>query len=294
MSLLSNTSIDKLDKSVLEITPCPICKSSDMSVLHTFEPFKVVSCKNCRLIYLNPRLNEAEMMKTYQENDYFSDSGDSGYQDCHYISQEESLRMTFRRFLKELDKIGIASGRLFELGCGYGYFLDEAKHLFSSLVGTELSQEAGDYARKISGADIYIGDLSSLPDDLCEFNLIVSINVIEHIYDPVEFILSLKKRLVEGGRLIVATPNIGSIWYKIMKKRWSSFKIPEHVVFYSENTLTSLLLRTGFTNVMRIPFPHAFPVGLITSKLGIHLAGAAFRKPVWLPWTMTAISAQAI
>ena len=218
MSLLTNTSIDTIDKSVLEITPCPICKSSDMSVLHTFEPFKVVSCRNCRLIYLNPRLKESDMMKVYQENDYFSDSGDSGYQNYNYLSQEESLRMTFRRFLKELKKNDIASGRLLELGCGYGYFLDEAKHHFSYLTGTELSQEAGDYARKISGADIYIGDLSSLPNEIFDFNLIVTINVIEHIYDPAEFILSLKKRLVKGGRIIIATPNIGSIWYKIMRK----------------------------------------------------------------------------
>ncbi len=294
MSLLLNTSIVKSDKSVLEITPCPICKSSNMSVLHTFEPFKVVSCRNCRLIYLNPRLKESDMMRAYQANEYFSDSGNSGYQYVDYISQEESMRMTFRRFLAELKKHDIASGRLLELGCGYGYFLDEAKHFFSYLAGTELSQEAGDYARKISGADVYIGDLSSLPDELREFNLIVTINVIEHIYNPAEFILSLKKRLKEGGRIIIATPDIGSIWYKIMQRRWSSFKIPEHVVYYSKSTLTSLLLRTGFHNIMGVPFHHAFPLGLITSKLGIHLNGAICRKPVWLPWTMTAISAQAI
>jgi SAM-dependent methyltransferase len=293
MSSLTNRSIDPIEKSVLEITPCPICKSSDMSVLHTFEPFKVVSCRSCGLIYLNPRMKESAMMKVYQENEYFSDSGDSGYQYVNYASQEESMRMTFRRFLNELKKNGIASGRLLELGCGYGYFLDEAKHFFSFLAGTELSQEAGESARKISGADVYIGDVSSLPNELCGFDLIVSINVIEHIYSPAEFILSLKKRLKEGGRIIIATPDIGSIWYKIMQRRWSSFKIPEHVVYYSKNTLTSLLLRTGFHNIMGIPFHHAFPFGLITSKLGIHLHGPICRKPVWLPWTMTAISAQA-
>jgi len=292
MNLSTNTNIDTIEKSVLEMTPCPVCRSSDMFALHTFEPFKVVSCRNCGLIYLNPRMKESAMMKVYQENEYFSDSGDSGYQYVNYASQEESMRMTFRRFLKELKKFGITSGRLLELGCGYGYFLDEAKHCFSYLAGTELSQDAGDNARKISGADVYIGDVSSLPNELCGFDLIVSINVIEHIYSPAEFILSLKKRLREGGRILIATPDIGSIWYKIMQRRWSSFKIPEHVVYYTKNTLTSLLLRAGFHNIMEIPFHHAFPFGLITSKLGIHLHGAICRKPVWLPWTMTAIAAQ--
>ena len=234
------------------------------------------------------------MMKAYRENEYFSESGDSGYQNYNYVSQERSLRMTFRRFLKELKKHGIESGRLLELGCGYGYFLDEARHYFSYLAGTELSQEAADNARKISGADVYTGDLGSLPDEVFDFDFIASINVIEHIYDPVEFLLSLKKRLVKGGRIIIATPNIGSIWYKVMKNKWSSFKIPEHVVFYSAGTLIPLLRKTGFQDIMRIPFLHAYPLGLLSSALGIYLPEAISRKPVWLPWTMTAVSARAI
>jgi SAM-dependent methyltransferase len=191
MSSVTNKSIDAIEKPALETTPCPICKSSSMSVLHNFEPFKVVSCRNCRLIYLNPRIKESEMTKVYQENEYFSDSGDSGYQHYNYTSQEVSLRMTFRRFLKELKKYSMTSGRLLELGCGYGYFLDEAKYHFSYIAGTELSEEAGNYARKISSADLYIGDLSSLPDEICDFDLIVTNNVIEHIYDPVAFMVSL-------------------------------------------------------------------------------------------------------
>jgi SAM-dependent methyltransferase len=294
MSSATNTVIESIDKSDLEITPCPICKSPEMSVLHNFGPFKVVSCNNCRLIYLNPRLKESDIMKVYQEDEYFSDSGDSGYQKYDYISQEESLRMTFRRFIKELKKRDIASGRMLELGCGYGYFLDEAKHHFSFLAGTELSQEAGDHAREISGANIYIGNISLLPDELNDFDLIVTMNVIEHIYDPVEFMGSLKERLVKNGRVIMATPDIGSIWYKIMKSRWPSFKIPEHVIFYSKRTLIPLLIKTGFQNIMWIPFTHAYPLGLLTSALGIHLRGPISRKPVWLPWTVAAVSAQAI
>lgn len=293
MSSLTNTRFDTIENSALETTLCPICRSSEISVLHTFEPFKVVSCSNCRLIYLNPRLKESDIIKVYQENEYFSDSGDSGYQNYNYIAQEETLRMTFRRFLAELKKHGMTSGRMLELGCGYGYFLDEAKHHFSYLAGTELSQEAGDYARKISGADLYFGELSSLPEEICDFDLIVAANVIEHIYDPIEFIVALKKKLVIGGRIVMATPDIGSIWYKIMKSRWQSFKIPEHVVFYSKSTLINLFKKAGFHNIMPITFTHAYPLGLLTSALGIPLNGAISRKPVWLPWTVTAVAAQA-
>jgi SAM-dependent methyltransferase len=291
-SSLIRKNFNLIKKSALEITPCPVCRSSDMSVLHIFSPFKVVLCKDCQLIYLNPRLKESDARKMYQGNEYFLDKGNSGYQDYNYLSQERSLRLTFRKFLGELEKHGMTSGRLLEIGCGYGYFLDEAKQYFSYTAGTELSEEAANYARRLSGADIYLGDISSLPNKLSNFNIIVAINVIEHVYNPVEFLLSLKERLINGGIIVIATPDIGSIWYKIMKSKWPSFKIPEHVVFYTKSTLISLLERAGFLDIMRIPFPHAFPFGLMISKLGININRAVCQKPIWLPRTMIALAAR--
>jgi 2-polyprenyl-3-methyl-5-hydroxy-6-metoxy-1,4-benzoquinol methylase len=228
----------------------------------------------------------------YNGNEYYLEWGNSGYQD--YISQEKSLRITFRKLLNELKRHGMTSGKLLEIGCGYGYFLDEAKKYFSYTSGVDLSEEAGIHAQKLSGADIYIGDIQSLPEECSNFNIIVMINVIEHIYNPVEFLLSLKRKLTKGGRIVIATPDIGSFWYRIMKSKWSSFKIPEHVVFYSKKTLTSLLEKAEFNNITQIHFPHAFPFALIISKLGVHLSGEIYQKPVWLPKTMIALAARSI
>jgi SAM-dependent methyltransferase len=230
------------------------------------------------------------MRTTYRSENYFLHSGDAGYED--YFFQENSLRITFRRFLGELKKRGMTSGRLLEVGCGYGYFLDEAKHFFSSSAGTELSREAGSHAEKLSGAHIHVGDIDSLPPVFANFSLIVLINVIEHIYSPIEFLLSMKQRLKDGGRIVIATPDIGSFWYKIMKERWPSFKVPEHVAFYSGKTLKLLLQKTGFVDTQRLPFLHAFPVGLIAHKLGIKVPVKFGKRPMWLPGTMTALSAK--
>jgi len=291
MNAITSTYTDAPNKIELEATPCPLCGSSDSSVLHSFEPYKVVSCKDCDLIYLNPRIKESEIVKIYQNNEYYSDSGSSGYGNYNYFIQENTLRMTFRRFINEIKKHGIVSERVLEVGCGYGYFLDEAKHFFSYLAGTEFSEEAGRYARNISGADIHIGDIYSLPDHYNNFDLIVMINVIEHVYHPIELLNFLKKRITRGGRIIIATPDIGSIWYRLMGKRWPSFKIPEHVVFYTARSLTDLLKDTGFCHIFRIRFVHAYPLGLLMLPFGITLRGRISQLPVWLPQTMVALTA---
>lgn len=240
-------------------------------------------------MYLNPRARESMIGTLYKEDNYFS-GGNTGY--SAYSAQEQSLRLTFRRFLHELGNRGMASGRLLEVGCGYGYFLDEAKGSFSYIAGTELSAEAGTFARRQTGAEVFIGHVSELPRAVQNFDIIVLINVIEHVYNPIEFMMDLRQRLSKRGTLVIATPDIGSFWYKVMKRRWPSFKIPEHVVFYTEKTLTSLFKKTGFHTTGKIPFPHAFPFGLIASKLGIHLSKPVCQKPLWLPGTMVALYGQ--
>jgi 2-polyprenyl-3-methyl-5-hydroxy-6-metoxy-1,4-benzoquinol methylase len=271
----------------LEELHCPLCVSQDTSIMHIFPPFKVVRCKDCDLIYLNPRLRESVMERFYRDGNYFS--GDStGY--AEYSAQEESLRVTFRRFLRELRDRGMTSGRLLEVGCGYGYFLDEAKNFFSYSAGTELSEEAGKAANKQTGAEIFIGTIYDLPPKFKNFDIIVLINVIEHVYSPIDFATVLKQLLRRGGEIIIATPDIGSFWYTLMRKRWPSFKIPEHVVFYTEKTLTSLLERAGFQNISKIPFHHAFPLSLITSKIGMPLSVKGCQRPLWVPRTMVALA----
>ncbi len=272
----------------LEHTPCPVCSSSNMSIIHVFGPFKVVSCRACKLLYLNPRLKESAIEDVYQKGAYFLKGGKTGYED--YRSQEASLRITFRRFLKELKLRGMTSGRLLEVGCGYGYFLDEAKDFFSFRAGTELSVKASTYAQRMAGAEIFVGTIDVLPSHLKDFDTIVLINVIEHIYAPVEFLRALLQRLGDSGTIVIATPDIGSFWYSLMKKKWPSFKIPEHVVFYTEKTLSSLLERAGFHTIEKIPFLHAFPLNVIVSRLGIHSQKASCRKPIWIPRTMIALA----
>ncbi len=284
--------ISPVVESDIETSLCPLCGSSNMSIIHIFDPFKVVLCRECSLIYLNPRLKESVMGEMYQEDTYFFHGENTGYSD--YKSQEKSLRITFRRFLNELKKRNMTWGRLLDVGCGYGFFLDEAKSFSSYIAGTELSTNAGDHAKRLTGAEIFTGDINLLPQNFNNFDIIFLINVIEHVYTPVEFLMSLKQRLVKGGKIIIATPDIGSFWYKLMKKNWPSFKIPEHVVFYTEKTLFTLLNKVGLCKIERIPFLHAFPLSLIISKLGIRLQGKAFHKNIWLPKTMVALSAREI
>ncbi len=277
-----------LNDQDLETTRCPLCKSSSTSIIHIRKPFTVVLCSLCGLAYLNPRLRESVIKRIYEGKSYFSEGEMAGYKD--YISEEGSLRITFRKFIAALKRAGFSSRRLLEVGCGYGYFLDEARVISPSLFGTELSPEAAAHARKLPGVTIHTGDMNSLPAGWDNFDITIAINVIEHIYEPLEFIIALKQTLSVSGRIVVATPDFGSFWHKILGGNWPSFKIPEHIAFYTAKTLRHLLEKAGFRDIREIPFRHVFSLGLVTEKFGLNIGGRLGQIPVLIPKTMIALT----
>jgi 2-polyprenyl-3-methyl-5-hydroxy-6-metoxy-1,4-benzoquinol methylase len=280
----------------LEDPACPLCGSdrrdfpfrlSDTGRIRRGERerYMVARCVDCGVHYLYPRLIESAMQKVYRESSYY-EGGACGYADTSYTAQEFALRATFKRLLQNLAGRGLTGGALLEIGCGYGYLLDEARPLFQRRVGTDFSSESADLARK-TGAEVFVGGVEQIPTD-AKFDCIIATQVIEHIYEPLSFVKQLVDRTRPGGHIVLATPDIGGVLRKAMGRRWPSFKVPEHVVYFDYRTLSSLMFRAGLVDVHRLPYPHAFPLGLITAKFNFKLQPWLGGFNVWVPATTIA------
>lgn len=279
----------KLSGENLEITDCPMCSSKEsVSTKFVFGEFEVVRCQMCELWYLSPRMTEVEMIKFYSQSSYFAGGSEGGY--SNYSVQEMGLRQTFRRFLNILVKRGLTGGDLLEVGCGYGYLLVEARSLFNRRIGTDFSTEAVKHARN-NCDEVYIGGIERIPQEM-SFDVIISVGVLEHVYQPIDFVEKLSCHLNENGVLILATPDFGSFWRLIFGKKWPSFKIPEHVTFWDKKTLSRLFSMTGFNEMQTIPYPHAFPISLVMEKLGFSVPDFIGEHTIWLPATTVAMAAR--
>jgi SAM-dependent methyltransferase len=277
------------DGDETERPPCPLC-GSDAPLQSPYHEgvFSVVCCGDCAAWYLSPRLREARMRELYEHDQYFA-GGTEGYAD--YAEQEQSLRATFRALLRRLAERGGTGGALLEVGCGYGYFLDEADSYFSRRTGCEMSPQAAARARAF-GAEVFSGSIDSIPPNQV-FDCIVALHVIEHVYDPKAFVTHLRRHLTESGTLVLAAPDMGSMWRRILGKSWPSFKYPEHVVFYDRHSLSAVMRETGFPSPRRIPYPHAFPLNEICAKLRLPPLPGIGGLNVWLPGTTLAMIARA-
>jgi SAM-dependent methyltransferase len=272
--------------SDLEYPACPLCHSDNRDIAFCLQdPYAVARCTVCGLHYLYPRLAASAMQQIYREPSYY-EGGESGYSDASYTYQEPALRATFRRFLLNLRKRGLTGGQLLEVGCGHGFLLDEARTFFDRRFGTEFSREIAEIARA-SGAEVLVGGIEQVPPDL-KFQCVVATQVIEHVYDSLLFVRQLVDHTSSGGHIVLATPDIGGVLRKIMGRRWPSFKTPEHVVYFDFETLSSLMRRAELETVRRLPYPHAFPMGLLAAKFGIALPRWLAQVQTWVPATTVA------
>jgi 2-polyprenyl-3-methyl-5-hydroxy-6-metoxy-1,4-benzoquinol methylase len=270
----------------LEFPACPLCESDRREFpFRVHDPYRVARCMECGFHYLYPRLMESAIQEAYRQPSYYGGGG-CGYADTSYIAQEPALRATFRRLLHNLAKRGLTGGDLLEIGCGYGYLLDEARSFFERRVGTDFSPESAAIARA-NGAEIFVGGIEQLSSGE-KFNCIIGTQLIEHVYTPLSFVKRLVSHAKAGAHIILATPDIGGVLRKAMGQRWPSFKVPEHVVYFDYQTLSSLMLRAGLNNIGRLPYPHAFPLGLIAAKFGFKLWPWLGRFNIWVPATTVA------
>lgn len=293
--------------ATLERPACPLCApgrdafapgvpaTDEVAAGRGFAPYGVRSCRACGLHFLCPRLTEAAMQQVYRSDTYF-DAGSAqngragrpptGYD--NYAAQAQALRLTFRRFLKALQARGLAGGDLLEVGCGPGLLLDEARPLFGRREGCEFSPAAAARARDVADA-VHEGGVESVPPS-ARYDCIVATQVVEHVYDPRAFVRTLVAHLKPGGVLVLATPDGGSPWRRIMGRRWPSYKLPEHVLYFDASTLSRLMGDSGLLGVQSVPYPHAFPLALVAAKLGLAWRGPGAARALWIPGTTLALA----
>jgi SAM-dependent methyltransferase len=225
------------------------------------------------------------MQQVYRQLSYY-EGGASGYADTSYLAQESALRATFKRLLRHLTKRALTGGDLLEIGCGYGYLLDEARLFFGRRVGTEFSLHGAEIARA-TGAEVFVGGVEQLPPD-ATFECVLATHVIEHVYEPLPFMKRLVSHTKPGGHIILATPDIGGVLRKFMGRYWPSFKAPEHVLYFDFRTISLLMRRAGLDDVCKLPYPHAFPFSLIAAKFGLALPPLLGHLKLWVPATTVA------
>jgi len=233
---------------------CPVCNKVDKKQLFEINDYSIVQCKNCSLKYLYPLPEEKSIREIYQA-DYFSSTTDErGYK--NYIFDEPLVKRTYKkRLLKVKNILRFEKDNVFrahEAGCAYGFGLQIIQSIFPncSLTASDISKEAVNFCNK-KGYEVYLSDLWGRTKelDLNSLDLLIMFDVIEHFRNIQPFVYWASKVIKKGGFVILTTPDINSFFNRILGKRSPSYKIPEHIIYFSKETL-SFAFRESF-NLIR-------------------------------------------
>jgi 2-polyprenyl-3-methyl-5-hydroxy-6-metoxy-1,4-benzoquinol methylase len=227
-----------------QTVPCNLCGSADQEAFCPENGRGLVRCVRCSLVYVSPRPSSEDLYALYDER-YFknAESVTVGYTD--YFSDELNIRQTSGRRLRRIERF-VRPGRLLDMGCATGFFLDEARLRGWDVTGIDISRFAIEYARSRFGFDARHGSFTQEEFSESSFDLVTMWDVIEHVPDPRAYIHKAAAVLKTGGVLTLATPDVDSWPARLTGRKWIGYKLSdEHLYYFSRNTLRRLLHEAG-------------------------------------------------
>jgi 2-polyprenyl-3-methyl-5-hydroxy-6-metoxy-1,4-benzoquinol methylase len=238
---------------------CLVCGSTLLSkeltckdFVATGESFDLHRCNNCSFLFTNPRPRAIEIGLYYQSDRYVSHAGDKQNLSFMYKVYDVVRDYSIKQKLK-LIKSYHPNGKLMDLGCGLGYFLNGVvKDKTFDALGVDVSTEAIDYVKQKFGYAVLGEDkLDTIEEH--SFDVITQWHVLEHVHLLNERMQQLKRMLKPNGTLFIAVPNSNSWDAKHYREFWDGYDVPRHLYHFNQKSFGLLMQKHGFEVIQTKP-----------------------------------------
>ncbi len=208
----------------------------------------LVRCAACGLVFLN----EPPVRPTHDDPHRFGPLAEAVV---------HSFRAARARFAARLAPPG---GRVLDVGCGRGMFLEEMKRRGFAVRGTEASADLAAHAP--AGIPVDSREFAPGSFEPGSFELVSIWHVLEHLPAPHLALRAAREVLVPGGTLVVAVPNFGSLQARCGGEHWQHLELPRHRFHFTPDTLRARLEAAGFRiERLRTGQWEMDPIGLLQS-----------------------------
>ncbi len=214
----------------------------------------LIQCGGCGLPYMPEVPSEAAVETDFEWSESFARERYERWMRNPWMRAWTAL-VTILRPSRESRALRVVrrfapGGRLLDVGCGDGRLAALAQKRGFDATGIELSPKMAAKARwRLGDSRVILGRLEACELPPGSFDVIVTVSFLEHEPAPGPALQRMLNLLRPGGVCVQKTPNYDSSLRKWLGRRWSGYRWPEHVQYFSPDTLTRLLESHGMSVV---------------------------------------------
>ena len=234
--------------------PCPICAQSGRLVTSAYPGyvdgtfFAIYHCGTCDTQFIDPARGSDLYHAIYECKNLPGYKWYSAYaarilhvpDPLHYLSQRECGYYFARQQLTP----ATSQLRVLDVGCSYGYLTYALNRIGHDAFGIDIVEAAIESARATYSPPTYECTAIESYRPQRSFDVILLVEVIEHLADPLIVVNACRRLLAENGRLLVSTPNSASPW---KRRHWCSDLPPVHRFGFSAQSLSVIAARVGMS-----------------------------------------------
>ncbi|MEM9835494.1 MAG: class I SAM-dependent methyltransferase [Bacteroidota bacterium] len=236
--------------NVVHHTQCPLCNSRQ---IHPFlvakdhsisqEDFELWSCQNCSFTFTQDAPAPAEIGPYYKSENYISHSDTKAglVNRLYHMARDYMLGRKFN-LLQRVSK----GKKILDYGTGTGYFVDYLQRNNYDAEGIEIDDDARQYGSQKFGIKIHPPAFLTESTQEKSYDAISLWHVLEHLYEPYDYLKRFHEILKDDGVLLVAVPNFSSSDAQHYGPYWAAYDVPRHLWHFSPDTMEKMMANAGF------------------------------------------------
>lgn len=234
--------LERAGPDAIERTDCPVCGDGRRTYLFQKQGFSYHRCYGCTHVFVSPRISSDLQIRIAIDMDGLPD---------HYLDVQRAGAATICQRIH-----AVAPGaRLLDIGFGRGHVMRAARAYGFEVYGFDSSEVQIESLRQQFGRHLRRTVIGSEPLPGGPFDAVVMSHVVEHLPDPPTSMRRVREAMSAGAVLYVAVPDIESVQFRILGKRWDVISPLVHYQYFSERSMLDLLHRSGFVDAKRVSSP---------------------------------------